>query len=674
MVRNATNSIESIALATLRVLSAGQVEKANSGHPGMPLGAADAAYVLWTGFLRHNPKDPDWVARDRFVLSAGHASALLYSLLHLSGYALPLSELTRFRQLGSMTPGHPERGVAPGVEITTGPLGQGFGASVGIALGLKMLGARFASSRFPGIPARVWTLASDGDMMEGLSTEAGSFAGHFGLGNLKVIYDSNEVTIDGRISLTFSEDVGGRFTALGWHVLIVDGHDRPALASVFREAERHTASPVLIISKTALAKEVPGREGDHRLHGSPLGSESFAALKRNVGLDDRETFDIPETAYEPFRKRVEFVGEEYTQWQRRYDDWRQAEPRQAELWDIMFKHQLPEAPDRAVLEQITAEARPTRSFSGSVLQTIGPDVPWLVGGSADLTSSNSVIIEKGPPLSRDDLQRRLIHFGIREHAMGAVCNGLALTKAFRPFAATFLVFSDYMRPSIRMAALMGLRVIYIFTHDSIFVGEDGPTHQPVEQLPSLRAVPGLVVIRPADGYEVAGAWLLALKRESGPVALVFSRQNVGVLPRSEDHIPPIERGAYTVLNAENPDVVVIATGSEVFSVVEAASLLAQRGIRARIVSMPCVELFLSQPESYRDQLLPPGIPRVAVEAAIQLGWERIIGTDGLFIGMTGFGSSAPADVLRRHFGLDAPAIAGRISDWLISGSRDWEAH
>jgi transketolase len=541
-----------------------------------------------------------------------------------------------------------------------------------MALGLRMLNARFTSSRFPGIRARVWTLASDGDMMEGLSTEAGSLAGHLGLGNLNVVYDSNDVTIDGRTSLTFSEDVGRRFAALGWHVLHVDGHNRTALAGAFRDAEQQDDAPVLIISKTTIAKDVPGREGDHRLHGSPLGAESFAALKENVGLDDLESFEIPPEAYDPFTMQAERGIEECAQWKQSFGEWRRAEPHEAKRWDALFEHLTPRLPDMAALQKFFTDAKPTRSFSGRLLQAIGPDTPWLVGGSADLTSSNNVLIETGPPLSRDDFGRRMIHFGIREHAMGAVCNGLALTKAFRPFAATFLVFSDYMRPSIRMAALMGLPVVYIFTHDSIFVGEDGPTHQPVEQLPSLRAIPGLIVIRPADGYEVAGAWAFALEREHGPTALVLSRQKVGILPRSGDTMPPIERGAYVVVPAKDPDVVVIATGSEVDPVVHAARLLDQQGIAVHVVSMPCVELFLTQPETYQKQVLVPGVPRVAVEAATLLGWERVIGIDGLFIGMTGFGASAPAETLKTHFGFDAETIAERLSTWLEIQNADRE--
>ncbi|MBN1423695.1 transketolase [Candidatus Fermentibacteria bacterium] len=657
---------DDMAVAALRVLSAQQVEQARSGHPGMPLGAADVAFVLWTRFLRHMPDDPQWIARDRFILSAGHASALLYSLLHLSGYGLDMDDLIRFRQLGSRTPGHPEHAPELGIEMTTGPLGQGLGASVGMALGLKILEERFRSPAFPGLGSRVFVLASDGDMMEGISSEAGSLAAHLGLDNLVVIYDSNRVTIDGSTELSFTEDVGQRFRAFGWHVTTVNGQDRPAIESALHDALDGPGVPKLLIAETVLAKHVPGGEGDHRLHGSPLGPQRLDGLKRAVGWPETKPFSIPEIAYEPFMARVGIVREEYDSWRSRYESWRSAEPDRAAELDAMFTQAMPENLDTLVAQAVGQKEQATRLHSAAVLGVVMPTMPWLVGGSADLTESNGLPKEHLTRLCKGSYTGQTVHFGIREHAMAAAANGLALLGAFRPFIATFLTFSDYLRPSMRLAALMKLPVIYLFSHDSIFLGEDGPTHQPVEHLASLRALPNLTVMRPADGPEVAASWAWALRSRSGPIAIILSRQRVPVLPRASTALPSVERGAYVLVDHPEPAAVVVATGSEVGLAVAAAEIAQRHGVSLRVVSMPSMELFMGQGSPYRDTVLPPRCPVVGIEAAGGFGWERITGKEGLFIGVIGFGASAPADLLRKAYGLDPEPVARQIMNWLSS--------
>lgn len=662
MVRGSAEH-DDLSVAALRVLSAQMVERAQSGHPGMPLGVADVAFVLWARILRYVPTDPQWIARDRFILSAGHASALLYSMLHMAGYGFSLEDLARFRQLGSATPGHPEREASRGIEMTTGPLGQGFGAAVGVALGLKNLDARFHSPLFPGLGARVFVLASDGDMMEGISSEAGSLAAHLGLDNLIVIYDSNHVSIDGSTSLAFSERVDERFRAFGWAVYTVDGYDRPAIERTVREALATPKTPKLIVAETVLAKGVPGGEGDHRLHGAPLGPDRFRALKEAVGWPESAPFSVPQEAYEPFRARVAEVREEYDAWQRAFARWRAAEPGQAAVWDAMFGQQVPEDLEDAAREAVGATERATRLHSSAVLARVAPALPWLIGGSADLSESNGIPVAQMSRIWRESYAGQRLHFGIREHAMGAAANGLALVGAFRPFVATFLTFSDYLRPAMRLAAMMKLPVIYLFSHDSIFLGEDGPTHQAVEHLAALRSIPHLTVVRPADGPEVAAAWAWALRARSGPVAIVLTRQKVPVLARPAGGLPPVDRGAYIIADVPSPTAVVVATGSEVALALDVAKRAADEGIRLRIVSMPSMELFAVQPYAYRAAVIPPGIPVVGIEAAGGFGWERIIGRGGLFIGVPGFGASAPARELGRAFGLDPESVLSTIRTW-----------
>lgn len=654
---------QELSVAAIRVLSAYQVERAKSGHPGMALGAADVAFVLWTKFLRYVPEDPEWIARDRFVLSAGHGSALLYSLLHLAGFPLSIDDLIQFRQLNSKTPGHPERGTTPGVELTTGPLGQGLGAAVGMALGLKMLESRFNGPGFPGLPARVFVLASDGDMMEGISSEAGSMAGHLRLDNLIVVYDSNHVTIDGSTDLCFSEDVAARFASFGWSVHRVDGHDHPSIEAALAQATSTRGSPSLIVATTVLAKGVPGHEGDHRLHGAPLGPQKFQALLEAQGWRGSPV-DIPPDARAPFQARAQQVREEYRSWQRSFQAWRSANPSGAALWDAMMAQ--PVAPDtlERFLEAVGREARPTRLQSAAALAVAAPRMPWLVGGSADLTESNGLPVNHMPPVSARSYGGQRIHFGVREHLMAAMVNGLATLRAFRPLTATFLTFCDYMRPAMRLACLMRLPVIYVFSHDSIFVGEDGPTHQPVEHLASLRSMPRLTVLRPADGYEVAAAWAWILQHRDGPVALVLTRQSVDPLPRQGGEPPPVHLGAYVVHQSPDPRATVVATGSEVVTAVHAAGILRERGIPVNVVSMPSMELFMAQPEPYRASVIPPRLPKVGVEAGVRFGWDAIIGPEGLFIGVQDFGKSAPWGVLQEAFGFTPQAVADTIAQWI----------
>ncbi len=658
-----TTPHDDLAVAALRALSAQQIETAQSGHPGMPLGVADVAFVLWTRFLRHAPDDPEWFARDRFILSAGHASALLYSLLHLSGYRVGLDDLARFRQYGSITPGHPERGTTPGVEMTTGPLGQGLGASVGVALGLKLVEARLRPLGFPPLGSRVFVLASDGDMMEGLSSEAGSLAAHLALDNLTVIYDSNRVTIDGPTGLTFSERVGDRFRAFGWHVQTVDGYDRPAIAHALEQAIATEGAPHLIIAQTTLAKHVPGGEGDHRLHGAPLGPTRLKGLLETIEWPNERFFTVPEEAYRPFAQWVEEVRKEYRSWHEALSIWLR-DPSHARAWEELFSQPVPEDFEVLLADAGLGEPRPTRVHSSAVLAAVAGRLPWLLAGSADLTESNGIPVREMAPIAAPTYVGQRIHYGVREHAMAAVSNGLALVGTFRPVAATFLTFADYMRPAMRMAALMRLPVVYAFSHDSVFVGEDGPTHQPVEQLACLRALPGLVVLRPADGWEVASCWSYALRERSGPIAIVLSRQKTRALPREGTGLPPVHRGAYVLTDCPDPDAVLVATGSEVAVALEAKALAAQEGVALRVVSMPSMELFMRQPPAYRDGVIPPHLPTIALEAAVGFGWERIVGRDGLFIGVDRFGVSAPAGDLPKAFGLDPHSVSRRIIDWL----------
>ena len=653
--------LDQLCINTLRTLAMDMVQRANSGHPGMPMGAADMAYVLWTRFLRHNPANPHWPDRDRFVLSAGHGSTLLYSLLHLTGYDLPLEELMSFRQWGSCTPGHPEYGCAPGVETTTGPLGQGFANGVGMAIAEAYLAARFNRPGHKIVDHYVYAIVSDGDLMEGIASEAASLAGHLRLGKLIYLYDDNRVTIEGSTDLAFTEDRGKRFEAYGWHVQRVDGYDLEAIATAIRAAQRDPR-PSLIMARTHLAYGSPHKQNDAKAHGAPLGEEEVRLTKESLGWPTEPPFLIPEEALAHFRQALERGRAWEAEWRARFEAYAAEYPDLAEEWRMAMTGELPPGWD-ASLPVFKPEDGPmsTRVASGKALNSIAPRLPTLIGGSADLAPSTKTYLEGLGDFGADDRLGRNLHFGVREHAMGGILNGMALHGGVIPFGGTFLVFSDYMRPSIRLAAMMKLPVIYVFSHDSLWIGEDGPTHQPVEQLASLRAIPNLTVIRPADANETVVAWRVALEQRSGPVALILSRQSLPILDRSS--LAPAEelvRGAYVLAEAEGgqPDIILIATGSEVHLALAARERLAERGVRARVVNMPSWELFDRQPESYRQAVLPPHVTaRLAIEAGVSQGWHRYVGPAGDVMSIERFGASAPYKVLQEKFGFTAENVA-----------------
>jgi transketolase len=644
----------------IRILSADAVQKANSGHPGLPMGAADCAFALWGNYLSFNPEDPGWANRDRFILSAGHGSMLLYSLLHLFGYDLPLDELKNFRQWGSKTPGHPEYGHTVGVEVTSGPLGQGFANGVGMGIAARMAAERFNTGDFKPIDHTIYALLGDGCLQEGISYEAAALAGHLKLGNLVYIYDSNSITIEGNTNLAWSEDVTGRFTAAGWHVLSIDGHDYAQITAAIAAAKAETDRPSIIIATTHIAYGSPKCQGSSSAHGSPLGAEEIAATRRNLGWG-YGPFEIPNEVLAVCRAQVAARKATHAEWLSGFAGWRSDNPEKARLWDQMWGKQLPGNLADELLAVVAGTDGATRALSGAVLQKVAALVPSLVGGSADLAPSNNSDIKGSASIQAGVFGGRNLHFGVREHAMGAVVNGMALYGCFIPYGATFLVFSDYCRPTIRLSALMNLQSLYIFTHDSFFVGEDGPTHQPIEHVASLRLIPNLQVIRPADGVETAMMWVSALQHATGPTAMILTRQKLPVIARSADfNAGDVLKGGYVVSSPGKADVTVMASGSEVHVAVEAATTLASGGIKVRVVSMPCLEQFMAQPQSYRDAVLPAGIPRVAFEAGRGESWGRLIGCDGLFIGIEHFGASAPDKVLAEQFGFTAPQVAERI--------------
>ncbi len=673
-----TQTVEQLCVNAIRALAMDAVQQANSGHPGMPMGMADAAFVLWTRFLKHDPACPDWPNRDRFVLSAGHGSMLLYALLHLSG-VLDMEELKQFRQWESRTPGHPEYGLTPGVETTTGPLGQGFGNGVGMAIAERVLAERFNRPGFPVVDHYTYAIVSDGDLMEGISHEAASLAGHLGLGKLVYLYDDNDISIDGPTDLTFTEDVAVRFRAYGWHVLDVDGHDREAVAQAIEEARQVLDQPSLIICHTHIAYGSPNKQDTAESHGAPLGEEEVRLTKQNLGWPVEPPFHVPDEVYAYFEELKARWADQSAEWDALFDRYCRAHPDLAAELEAAWAGTLPEGWDAEVPTFEAGQSIATRAASGKVLNALGRRVFTLIGGSADLTGSNKTYLNGHPPLKRGDFSGRNIHFGVREHAMGAILNGMALHRGLRPYGGTFLVFADYMRPPIRLAALMELPVIFVFTHDSIFVGEDGPTHQPVEHLASLRAIPNLVVIRPADANETAEAWRVALQRADGPTALILTRQKVPVLDRSR--LAPAEglaRGAYVLAKEEGdrPDIILMASGSEVHLAVEARGRLAAEGIRARVVSFPSWELFEAQPAEYREQVLPSSVlARVAVEAAHPQGWERYVGPWGSTLGVERFGASAPYKVLAEQFNFTVDEVVRRAHLVLerVNGLRSLEA-
>jgi transketolase len=664
--------LDRTCINTLRILSAESVERARSGHPGLPMGAAGMAYVLWTRFLRHNPRHPRWPERDRFLLSAGHGSMLLYALLHLTGYELSLEEILRFRQWGSLTPGHPERGETPGVEVTTGPLGQGFANAVGMALAERFLSAHFNRPDHPIVDHFTYVLAGDGDLMEGITHEAASLAGHLKLGKLIVLYDDNRITIEGSTSLAMSDDTPKRFAALGWQVLSAADEDLDGIARAIEEARADGGHPSLIAVRTHIGHGSPHRQDSAKAHGEPLGPEELRLTKEALGWPLEPPFYIPDEARDAFRMAVDRGAAREAEWRTRLTAYAAAFPKEKAEWDLWQARGLPDGWRDALKSIETQEAMATRVASGRAIQALASVMPNLVGGSADLGPSNNTLIAGRGDFVPGGVQGPNIHFGVREHAMAAAVNGMALHGGLRPYCATFLTFSDYMRPSLRLAALMQAPGIFVFTHDSIGVGEDGPTHQPVEHLPSLRAVPGLTVVRPADARETIEAWEVAVEGD-GPVALILTRQKVPALTRERMRLganlgkSPVALGAYVLsetsaAESRKPDIILIGTGSEVALCLAAQARLETQGIAARVVSMPSWELFEQQDDAYRAFVLPPGTrARLAVEASVPFGWERYTGRDGAIIGMPGFGASAPAETLFERFGFTAEAVFARAN-------------
>jgi transketolase len=657
------SNLEELCINTIRCLSIDAVQKAKSGHPGMPMGMAPAGYLLWTRHLRHNPRNPRWVNRDRFVLSAGHGCALLYSLLHLTGYDLSLEEIRNFRQWGSKTPGHPEYGLTPGVEVTTGPLGQGVANAVGMAIAEKYLAAVFNREGFPVVDYRVYVFAGDGCLQEGVSGEASSLAGHLGLDNLIVVYDDNRISIDGPTSLSFSEDVARRYEAYGWFVQTVDGdgNDVAALDRALNAARGERGRPSLIKFRTHIGYGSPAKQDTAEAHGSPLGEAEVAATKAQYGWDSARSFYIPDDALAVFRQEVGKGARREEEWGELFGRYEKMHGELAGRFRTALQGVVA-ADWGEILASIPAfdpsVPMATREAQGKVLDAIMPRLPLVLGGSADLTPSNNTRFKGAMDFSRENFGGRYIRYGVREHAMAAIMNGIAVSDMVVPYGATFFCFADYMRPSLRLAALSHYPGIFVFTHDSIGLGEDGPTHQAVEHLASLRAIPGLAVIRPADATETGVVWKIALERRHAPTALILSRQKLPVLDRRKySAATGVERGAYTLLDARQPAGLLIASGSEVHVALRARDLLAGRGIEVRVVNMASWELFEQQPEAYRNSVLPPAVgPRVVVEAGIRLGWERYMGAGGRFVGMSSFGASAPGDVVYQKFGITAEHV------------------
>jgi transketolase len=658
----AASPLDALCINALRTLSIDAVQHANSGHPGLPLGAAPMAFALWHNHLVHSPRDPAWLNRDRFVLSAGHGSMLLYALLHLTGYELSLDDLKAFRQWGSKTPGHPEYRHTPGVESTTGPLGQGSANAVGMAIAERSLAHRFNRPGHTIIDHMTYALVSDGDLMEGLSGEAASIAGHLGLGKLVYLYDANEICLDGPTSDTFTEDVARRYGAYGWHVQhVADGdRDLAAIDVAIAAAKAEAARPSLIVVKTTIGFGSPNKAGTAAAHGAPLGADEVALTKQALGVEDRAAFAVPSAAVDHMRAAVERGRAAVTAWQARRDAWATAFPELAVELAQRLAGNLPDGWDSQLPRWKAGDKVATRSAAGKVQNAIAAKVPALIGGDADLSCSTKTAIGGGGSFDGRSGAGRNIHFGVREHAMGAICNGMDYHGGIRPFASTFFVFSDYMRPAVRLAALNGQPVIYLWTHDSIGVGEDGPTHQPVEHLMSLRAMPNLHVVRPCDANEAAEAWRYAMRRKDGPTALVLSRQDLPVIDRaSHGGADGLHKGAYVLAEAAGgaPQVIVIATGSEVELALAARQALAKDGIAVRVVSMPCWEAFAAQPERYRASVLPRAVrARVAVEAGSTHGWREHVGDAGEVVGLDRFGVSAPGELAMAELGFTVEAV------------------
>lgn len=653
---------DELCVNTIRMLSADCVQRANSGHPGMPMGAAPMAYVLWTRFMRHNPSNPDWPDRDRFILSAGHGSMLIYSLLHLTGYDLALDELKNFRQWQSLTPGHPESHVTKGVETTAGPLGQGFANGVGMAIAERFLASYFNRPEHEMVNHHTYGIVSDGELMEGVTHEAASLAGHLNLGKLIYLYDDNHITIEGSTDIAFTENAMARFEAYGWHVQQVeDGNDLEAIEEALSLARDEKSRPSIIAVRTIIGYGSPNKQGTPGVHGEPLGEDELKVAKESIGWPVEPDCYIPDDALSRFRQALDNGRNLEAEWQERFKAYEKAYPEQASEWAQWLNGNLPQGWDRDIPAFPTDEKGiASRASSGTILNAIAQNVPNLLGGSADLAPSNKTFLKDADVFQRDQYGGRNFHFGVREHGMGSILNGMALHGGVIPYGGTFLVFSDYMRPPIRLAAMMGLQVIYVFTHDSIGVGEDGPTHQPVEHLASLRAIPRLTVIRPCDANETAEAWRFALQNK-GPVALALTRQGLPTLDRNEYAASTgLLKGAYILKEGSggDPDAVLVASGSEVSIALDAAGKIEGKGFSVRVVSMPSWELFDSQPGDYREEVLPKGIKAcVAVEAGASQGWHRYLGNRSAVIGIDHFGASAPAKTLYEKFGITADRVA-----------------
>jgi transketolase len=655
-------NLDELSINTIRFLAVDMVQKANSGHPGAPLGASPMAYALWDRFLKHNPDDPKWPDRDRFILSAGHASAMLYALLYLTGYALPLEELKRFRQWGSLTPGHPEYGIVPGVEATTGPLGQGFANGVGMAIGERWLAQNYNRPGYEIINHYTYAIVSDGDLEEGVSSEAASLAGTLHLEKLVYLYDDNDISIEGNTSIAFKENVAHRFLAYGWNVIgPIDGMDLAAVTTAIGDAKTQKSKPSLIICHTVIGYGSPNKAGTAAAHGEPLGEEEVRLTKKNLKWPYEEPFTIPREVLANFRKAQSRGELKQREWETQLSAYSQVYPQEARQLREDLDGNLPIGWDHDLSAIFESSNRPiaTREASGLIMNAIAKKVHSFAGGSADLAPSTKTLLKGHGDFGFDEHADHNMHFGVREHAMGAIANGMSLHGGIIPYTGTFLVFYDYMRPPIRMAALMGIRVIYIFTHDSIGLGEDGPTHQPIEQLMGLRMVPNLVTIRPADATETAEAWKVAIECRNGPTALVLSRQNLPILDRTKLAAAiGLRQGGYVLWQSTaTPEIILVATGSEVHIALEAGMDLQQHGISARVVSLPSWELFEAQPVAYRNEILPPNITaRISIEAGVPLGWERYVGLNGVAVGISRFGASAPGKIVYEKLALTAQRV------------------
>ena len=668
-MNNGLSEIDELCINTIRTLSMDAIQKANSGHPGAPMGLAPAAYILWKCFLKHNSKNPEWIDRDRFVLSGGHASMLLYSLLYLSGYDLTLDDIKNFRQWGSKTPGHPEFGHTPGVETTTGPLGQGFTNAVGMALAERHLATIFNHPGYEIIDHYTYMICGDGDLMEGITAEAASFAGHMGLAKLLCIYDDNGISIEGNTDITFTEDVGLRFKAYNWHVIRVeDGNNLDDIYKAIKEVKEETNKPSIIILRTHIAFGSPNKQDSADAHGSPLGEEEIRLTKKNLGWDENVSFYVPEQVIKMFEECIDKGKKAESIWKEKFEEYCSKYPVLSKKLNDSLNNSLNKGWD-ANLPDFSKNEGPiaTRAASGKILNAISENIPYLIGGSADLAPSNNTIIKSSHDFQKNMFDGRNIRFGVREHAMGGIMSGIALHKGLRPYGGTFFVFADYMRPAIRLASLMKLPVIYIFTHDSVAVGEDGPTHQPVEQLAGLRAIPGLTVIRPADATETIEAWRLAAQTTDSPVALILSRQKLPVIDRTiYSSADKLVNGAYILSDSDGkPDIILIATGSEVHITLKAGKILEEKGISVRVVSMPSWELFENTSQEYKDKVLLPDVNiRIAVEAGISMGWERYTGSSSAVIGINEFGASAPGNIVMEKFGFTSENIVQKATELL----------